>query len=163
MTDTAVTIRIPNIGYQSIQEQREAARETTRLEMINRREQQRNNLRSAKINALIVDLNLAAFPYDCIIDYSSHPLVRIGQMDVVCGRCSAFKFAGELPGFCCLNGKVKLQLLTPPPKLWHSLLHGATQESRHCLTNTRKDNGNFQMTLYRAHLSKKMDLIRYSG
>jgi len=97
--------------------------------MRNRRQQQRNNLRSARRNASIVDLNRLVFLYDYTIDYSSHPLVCIGQMNVVCGHCGAFKFVGELPGLCCLNGKVELQLLISLPEPLHSLLRGETQES----------------------------------
>lgn len=48
--------------------------------------------------------------------------------------------------------KVKFLLLTPLPKPWHSLLRGATQEWWHCLANTKKYNGSFQMTLYGAHI-----------
>ncbi|XP_055918376.1 uncharacterized protein LOC129950462 [Eupeodes corollae] len=54
------------------QEQREAARETARLETRNRRafrtDEQRNNLRSAKRNVSSIDLNRAAFLYDFTID-----------------------------------------------------------------------------------------------
>jgi len=67
MRDIAVTIRLCNIVYQSTREQREAARETALSAIRNRREQQRNNLRSAGINATVVDLNRAAFLYDCTI------------------------------------------------------------------------------------------------
>lgn len=89
-------------------EQREAARETARLETRNRRanqtDQQRDSLRSASRNTSSVDLNRAAFLYDCTINYSSHPFICIGLMDVVCEHCAALKFAGETPGLCCLNG-----------------------------------------------------------
>lgn len=61
-------------------------------------------------------LNRAAFRYDCSNDYSLHPSFCIGQMDVVCKYCGALKFSGETPGLCCLSGKVKLPLLTPPPE-----------------------------------------------
>lgn len=138
------------------QEQREAAREAARLRMRNRRayrtDQQRDNLRRARRNASSVDLNRAAFLYDCTIDYSSHPFVCIGPMDVVCEHCGALKFAGETPGLCCLNGKVKLPLLTPPPEPLHSLLRGETPESRHFLANTQKYNGCFQMTSFGADI-----------
>jgi len=53
MADIDVTIRLRNIVNQSTQEQTEAARETAQLAMRNRREQQRNNLRSARINSSI--------------------------------------------------------------------------------------------------------------
>jgi hypothetical protein len=49
-------------------------------------------------------------------------------MDVVCEHCGALKFTGETPGLCCLNGKVKLTLLTSQPEPLHSLLFGETPE-----------------------------------
>lgn len=141
------------------QEQREAVRETARLETRNRRanrtDQQRDSLRSARRNTSSVDLNRAAFLYDCTIDYSSHPFVCIGLMDVVCEHCGALKFAGETPGLCCLNGKVKLPLLVPPPEPLHSLLRGETPESRHFLANTQKYNGCFQMTSFGAEIQEE--------
>ncbi|CAG5038712.1 unnamed protein product [Parnassius apollo] len=113
------------------QEEREAARETARLETRNRRayrtDQQRDNLRRARRNGSSVDLNRAAFLYDCTIDYSLHRLVCIGPMDVVCQHCGTLKFAGETPGLCCLSGKVKLPLLVPPPEPLCSLLNGEIQ------------------------------------
>lgn len=97
-------------------EQSEAARETARLAMQNRRannrSQQIDNLR--RRTRYLADLNRAAFRYDCSNDYSLHPSVCIGQMDVVCEYCGALKFSGETPGLCCVNGKVKLPVLTPP-------------------------------------------------
>lgn len=138
------------------QEQREAARETARLETRNRRayrtDEQRNNLRIARRNGSSIDLNRAAFLYDCTIDYSLHRLVCIGPMDVVCHHCGAFKFAGETPGLCCLSGKVKLPLLVPPPEPLCSLLYGETLESRHFLANTQKYNVCFQMTSFGAEI-----------
>ena len=78
------------------EEQKEKARETNGLGIRYRqaqgRDQLRNNLRR---DASGINLNRAAFVYDCIIDYRSHPFVRIGQMDVVCEHCGALKFAGE--------------------------------------------------------------------
>ena len=72
------------------EEQREEARETARLGKRNLRgrvrDQQRNNLQR---NPSSVDLNRVAFLYYCTIDYSSHPFVRIGQMDFVYEHCSA--------------------------------------------------------------------------
>lgn len=73
------------------EEQKEAVRETARFEMRNRRihqtDQQRAKLRYTRRNASSVDLNRAAFQYDCTIDYSSNPSVCIGQMDVICKHC----------------------------------------------------------------------------
>lgn len=54
-----------------------------------RTDQRRDNLRSASRNVSNVDLNRAAFLYDCKIDYSSHPFVHIRPVDVVCGYCGA--------------------------------------------------------------------------
>lgn len=96
------------------QEQSEAARETVRSTMQNRRAnkryQQIDHLRRRTRDLSSADLNRAAFRYDCSNDYSLHPSVCIGQMDVVCKYCGALKFSGETPGLCCLSGKVKLPL-----------------------------------------------------
>lgn len=149
-------VSIARVRASQTQEQREAAREMAQLLMRNRRanrsHQQQDSLRRSRRNASSVDLNGAAFLYDCTIDYSSHPLVCIGAMEVVCVHCGALKFAGETPGLCCLNGKVKLPLLTPPPEPLHTLLRGESPESRHFLANTQKYNGCFQMTSFGADI-----------
>lgn len=67
-------------------------------------------------------------------------------------RETARKYSGETPGLCCLSGKVKLPVLTPPPEPLHSLLRGETSESRHFLANTQKYNGCFQMTSFGADI-----------
>lgn len=149
--------RVRAVRYRAFQtqEQREAARETARLAMRNRRAQhtdeQRGTLRRGR-NVSSVILTLAAFRYDCTIDYSSHPLVRIGPMNDVCEHCGALKFAAETRGLCCLNGKVKLPVLTPPPEPLYSLLRGETPESRHFLANAQKYNCCFQMTSFGANI-----------
>lgn len=138
------------------QEQSEAVRETARLAMRNRRANNRdeevNNFRRTRRNVSSVDLNRAAFRYDCSTNYCLHPSVCIGPMDVVCEYCDALKFSGETSGLCCLIGKVKLPLLTPPPEPLHSLLCGETPESRHFLANSQKYNGCFQMTSFGADI-----------
>lgn len=154
-------VSMARVRASQTEEQRAAIRETARLEMRNRRasrtDQQRDIVRRARRSASGVDLNRAAFLYDCTIDYSSHPFVSIGPMNVHCEHCGALKFAAETPGLCCLNGKVKLPSLTPPPEPLNSLLHGETPESRHFLANTQKYNGCFQMTSFGA------DIIREHG
>ena len=117
--------------------------------MRTRRDQQRHNLRC---DASSVDLNRAAFLYDYTIEYSSHPFVRIGEMGVICEECGAIKFAGETPGLCCFNGKVKLPLLNSPPEALRSLLFGKRPKSRHFVTKTQKHIGCFQMTSFEANI-----------
>ena len=73
-------------------------------------------------------------------------------MDVVCEHCGALKFAGETPGLCCLNGKVKLPLLTSSPEPLRSLLSVETPESRYFLANTQQYNDRFQMTSFGANI-----------
>ena len=124
------------------QEQSEAARETARLAMRNRRatlrDEQLDNFRHTRRNLSSTDLNRAAFRYDCSTDYCLHTSIHIGPMDVVCEYCGALKFSGETPGLCCLSGKVKMPLMTLPPEPLHSLLRGETPESRHFLANLIK-------------------------
>ena len=118
----------------------------------NEKEHRDQQCRVARRNASSVNLNQVTFQYDCTIDYSSHPFVRIGSMEVVCVHCGALKFAGETPGLCSLSGKVKLPLLPSPPEPLHSLLCGETQESRHFLSNAPRYNLCFQMTSFRANI-----------
>ncbi|KAG8278304.1 hypothetical protein J6590_023752 [Homalodisca vitripennis] len=70
-------------------EQRQTARETVRLAMLNRRANLRgqllDNFRRARRDYSSIDCNGAACRYDCNIEYSSHASVRIGTiMNVVC-------------------------------------------------------------------------------
>lgn len=97
-------------------------------------------------------LNRAAFQYVPTIDYSDHPVVRIGLMDVVCNYCNAMKFKGETNGFCCLQGKIVLPPLSDPPEPLKSLLLGETADSRHFLKKIQIYNGSFQMTSFGANL-----------
>ncbi|XP_026467796.1 uncharacterized protein LOC113371383 [Ctenocephalides felis] len=145
--------RLQNTVNARTEEQERIAREQQRERMARLRargnniDQQIVNLRCRRRN-----LNREAFQYDCSYDYSLHPSVCIGKMDVVCKYCGALKFSQETPGLCCLNGKVKLPSLTPPPEPLYSLLCGETQESRHFLANTQKYNGCFQMTSFGADI-----------
>ena len=149
-------VRVARFRASQSQEQRDAARETARLAMRNRRannrDQQVNNFRRIRRDLPSADLNRAAFRYNCSTDYCLHPSVCIGRMDVVCEYCGALKFSGETSGLCCLSGKVKLPLLTPSPEPLHSLLCGETPESRHFLANTQKYNGCFQMTSFGSNI-----------
>ncbi|XP_026475685.1 uncharacterized protein LOC113380824 [Ctenocephalides felis] len=111
------------------------------------REQQRERMARLRARGNNIDQQI-----NCSYDYSLHPSVCIGKMDVVCKYCGALKFSQETPGLCCLNGKVKLPSLTPPPEPLYSLLCGETQESRHFLANTQKYNGCFQMTSFGADI-----------
>lgn len=58
----------------------------------------------------------------------------LGAMDVECQHCRALHFDGEKLsdstwnnkkfGLCCLQGQIKLPLLTDPPRTLHNLLYG---------------------------------------
>ena len=65
-SQTRNAIRMRNIMNQSTEEQRQQAREVARL-----------RIRNLRDDASSVDLNRAAFQYDCTIDYSSHPSLRV--------------------------------------------------------------------------------------
>lgn len=79
-------------------------------------------------------------------------------MDVVCEYCGTLKLSGETPGICCLNGKMKLPLLTPPYEPLYSLLSVETQESRHFLANTQKYKGCFQIMSFRVDIIEERGL-----
>ena len=44
------------------------------------------------------------FNYNLEIDYNSQQNVAIGQMNVACQYCKAFKFKNEADGKCCASG-----------------------------------------------------------
>lgn len=96
----------------------------------------------------IRQMERAAFNYDATIDYSMH--AYIGQMNIECIHCKAFKFRNETPGMCCAAGKVKLPVLEPPPEPLHSLIFGNSPTSQHFLLNIQKYNSCFQMTSFGA-------------
>lgn len=73
--------------------------------MRNRRENQtaqQREVRNQRVrtNASTVDLNRAAFHYECTIDDISHTSFQIGTKEVGCNHCGALKFAAETPGRC---------------------------------------------------------------
>ena len=58
-----------------------------------------------------VSLNCLAFECDPEIDYSSHALIVIGNMDKESQDCHAFKYKGQSAGLCCASGKISLPQL----------------------------------------------------
>jgi len=113
----------------------------------NLRDQKLYNFRRTRRNLSSTNVNRTGFQLDCNTDYCLHIGVRIGPMDVVCEYCGALKFSGETPGLCCLIGKVKLSLLTPPLELLNSLLCGKKPELQNFLAITQKHNSCFQNDL----------------
>ncbi|GBP05743.1 ATP-dependent DNA helicase PIF1 [Eumeta japonica] len=71
-------------------------------------------------------------------------------MSVVCEYCLALKFKDESKGMCCLQGKVKLEEILPPPEPLHSLLTGDHQKSKQFMRNIRRYNNAFQMTSFKS-------------
>ncbi len=58
---------------------------------------------------------MAALHYDDTINYSLHPDVVLGPINVVCVVCNANKC--ESPGFCCNGGKVS-EVAPLDPATW---------------------------------------------
>ena len=83
-------------------------------------------------------------------NFSSHPQVQIGEMNVLCLHCHALKFKNEPVGMCCSNGKINLESLCEPPEPLRSYVSGTTSISKHFLENIRKYNSCFQMTSFGA-------------
>ena len=54
----------------------------------------------------------------------------IGNMEIVCNNCGAFKFRKETGSTCCSNGKVYLDPLPEPPEQIRKLWHEDTPEGR---------------------------------
>ncbi|CAH2108325.1 unnamed protein product [Euphydryas editha] len=73
------------------------------LAMINRgayrKDQQRDSHRRPKRNASSVDLNQAAFLYDCTINNSSHRFDSIGPMELVCENYGSLTL-NQAPDIC---------------------------------------------------------------
>lgn len=140
------------------EQNREEQNEQQRLRRRSDRAQQTNEMRLHRADVErqryqhrqqpTVNIENAAFQYDPTIDYSAHASLQIGRMSVVCVHCDALKFAKEPPGLCCLNGKVKLPELLPPPEPLHSLLYGQSLFSNHFLHNIKMYNDCFQMTSF---------------
>lgn len=108
----------------------------------------RNEVRREVGNASRANMELhkAAFAYDYQANYRQHRYVQIGAMDSVCAFCNALKFPNESPGLCCVNGKVLLPALLPPPEPLLSLINGITTDSKHFLNHILAYNNAFQMT-----------------
>ena len=47
---------------------------------------------------------------------------RLGKMNIICDKCLALKWKGETKGLCCLDGKIQLAPLQPPPDSIFKLL-----------------------------------------
>lgn len=91
---------------------------------------------------------MEAFNYNPSIDYSFIPEVDIGKLNFLCPYCGAYKFEEEVPGMCCSNGKVELQLLEVPPEPLMEYISGETEISRHFLNNVSKYNACVNMTSF---------------
>lgn len=138
--------RVMNLRAAQTEEERTQANERSRT-----RRSEATNVNRRVTSANVV-LNQAAFQYNPTVDYSAHPSVIIGTMSVLCQYCKALKFLTEAPGLCCVNGKIKLPPLTPPPEPLRSLLYEEHQYSKHFLANIQQYNGSFQMTSFGAEI-----------
>jgi hypothetical protein len=96
-------------------------------------------------------LPLARRPFD------HHATVHfLGRMSVVCPDCHAYHWEAERLstssrlnpkfGICCLQGKIKLPLLSDPPKELKDLYERRDLDSDHFLQNIRRYNNSFAMT-----------------
>lgn len=85
------------------------------------------------------------------LHYSSvnfNNVCSIGELSHHCSHCNAIKFKNETKGFCCGNGKHKLDELPRLPPEIHDLYYGHSLHSEHFLSNLRKYNCVFQMTSF---------------
>ena len=64
-----------------------------------------------------------------VLDLKDSP-DSIGNMEIVCNYCGAFKFRKETGSTCCSNGKVYLDPLPQPPDQIRKLWHEDTPEGR---------------------------------
>ncbi|GBP22845.1 hypothetical protein EVAR_17199_1 [Eumeta japonica] len=128
-------------------------REVRRSRDRDRHRIQRTRESSARVTNSWVNKENSAMNYDPSISYKDDRIVSIGTMSVVCEYCLALKFKDESKGMCCLQGKVKLEEILPPPEPLHSLLTGDHQKSKQFMRNIRRYNNAFQMTSLRASKS----------
>lgn len=111
---------------------------------------QPNSHRSERVTNSWVNKENSAMNYDPSIPYKDDRIVSIGTMSVVCEHCLALKFKDESKGMCCLQGKVKLEEILPPPEPLHSLLTGDHPKSKQFMRNIRRYNNAFQMTSFKS-------------
>lgn len=109
-----------------------------------------NSHRSERVTNSWVNKENSAMNYDPSIPYKDDRIVSIGPMSVVCEHCLALKFKDESEGMCCLQGKVKLGEILPPPEPLHSLLTGDHPKSKQFMRNIRRYNNAFQMTSFKS-------------
>ena len=97
-----------------------------------------------------MQLRLSGRHYVADYEFSQHPSVDIGKMNIVCRFCRAMKFRHEAPGMCCAGGKVRLPELRDPPEPLASLMIAESNEGKKFLRNIRRYNSCFQMTSFGA-------------
>ena len=95
------------------------------------------------------DLN-SAFSYDASRSYSK--ISYIGNMDKDCVNCNAYKFKGERPSLCCLNGKINISTLQKPPNEIFNLLTTEDRRAKHFQENIRLYNSAYSMTSFGANI-----------
>lgn len=100
----------------------------------------------------------SGFHYDPAIDYAK--AAYLGPMDHICAHCKAFKFKFEPKGLCCLDGKVKLPNISPPPPYVQKLVgvgaEDTDSECKHFLDNICEYNTAFQMTSIGANVQRSL-------
>ena len=84
---------------------------------IGRKRRQTTQSTSRKILPVVLPL---CFSYDATVNYEK--MVFIGDPNERCVHCSALLWKDETKGFCCLNGKVRLDGLPVPPQPLLNLL-----------------------------------------
>lgn len=92
--------------------------------------------------------NNLVFKYDPEMNYENISLLKIGNMDIKCIHCGAYRFKGEANGICCSNGKVQLEDFREPPKYLKQLLDMKHEYSNHFMTNIRSYNNAFSFTSF---------------
>lgn len=108
----------------------------------------RNSRKLTTNHNLWLEKAYSAMNYNPSIDYKNDPSVSIGKMSIVCKYCSALKWKNETKSMCCLNGRIKLEDIQPPPEPMKSLLTGDHPKSKQFMRNIRRYNSCFQMTSF---------------
>jgi hypothetical protein len=89
----------------------------------------------------------------------------LGDMNVVCSKCSAMVWSGETVGnnsavnilevsICCMKGNITLPYMSQPPTLIKHLFSGIDPRSTNFISNLRTYNNMFSFTSFGGNVVK---------
>lgn len=79
-----------------------------------------------------------------------------GNLSVVCGHCSAFRYQKERPGLCCQGGKIVLPRHNAIPEPLNNLLTSNSDLAKEFRKNIRKYNQALAFTSFGANVNQEL-------